>query len=131
MEIGAGIFAALVAGIFSAMGMGGGGIMIIYFSLFTSISQLTAQGINVIFFIPIAAIAVVVYHIKGMIVWKTAIPFALFGILSSCLGTYLASIIDGNILSKIFGGLLLVMGFKELFAKGDKDKKKREEKTLN
>lgn len=125
MEISAGIFAALIAGIFSAMGMGGGGIMIIYFSLFTSVSQLTAQGINVIFFIPIAAIAVIVYHIKGMIVWKTAIPFALFGILSSCLGTYLATIIDGNILSKIFGALLLVMGIKQLFTKGDKAEDKK------
>lgn len=120
MEMIAGAAAALIAGIFSAMGMGGGGIMIIYFSLFTGISQLNAQGINVIFFIPIALIAVIVYHFKGLIEWKIVLPFALFGIISSLLGSYIASVIDGNILSKIFGALLLVMGTRQLFSRSGK-----------
>lgn len=120
MEMIAGAAAALIAGIFSAMGMGGGGIMIIYFSLFTGISQLNAQGINVIFFIPIALIAVIVYHFKGLIEWKIVLPFALFGIISSLFGSYIASVIDGNILSKIFGALLLVMGTRQLFSRSSK-----------
>lgn len=117
MEVIVSAIAALSAGMLSSMGMGGGGIMIIYLSLFTSISQLKAQGINVIFFIPIASVAVIIYSLKKLIVWKIALPFALFGIISSYLGTYLATVIDGKILSKIFGLLLLAMGVKELFTK--------------
>lgn len=129
MEIVWSALAALIAGIFSSMGMGGGGILIIYFGLFTAVPQLTAQGINVLFFIPIAAFSVIVYHIKGLIDWRTALPFAALGVLSSFGGSYLATLIDGEILSKIFGILLLVMGIKQLFSKrGSKDKKKSDQK---
>ena len=129
MEIVWTALAALIAGIFSSMGMGGGGILIIYFGLFTAVPQLTAQGINVLFFIPIAAFSVIVYHIKGLIDWRTALPFAALGVLSSFGGSYLATLIDGEILSKIFGILLLVMGINQLFSKrGSKDKKKSDQK---
>lgn len=127
MEIVFGIIASLVAGTFSSMGMGGGGIMIIYFSLFTSIPQLTAQGINVIFFIPIALIAVIIYHRKKLIDWRIVLPFAGFGIISSLAGTFLAEIIGGDILSKIFGTLLLVMGARQLFARNKKSEKNSSE----
>ena len=118
--------AALVAGIFSAMGMGGVGIMIIYFSLFTSTSQILAQGINVLIFIPIALLSVIIYHIKGMIEWKIAIPFALFGTLSSYLGAYLATVTDDALLSKGFGILLLIMGIRQLFSSKDKKLPKKD-----
>ena len=61
-------WAALLAGLFSgvigAMGLGGGAVLIIYLALFTDTAQLKAQGINLLFFIPIAAAAVIVYSIK-------------------------------------------------------------------
>lgn len=123
MEIVYGALAAFFAGVFSSMGMGGGGILIIYFGLFTSVPQLTSQGINVLFFIPIAALSVIIYHIKGLIDWKTALPFAAFGIISSLTGSYLATIIDGNILSKLFGILFLIMGVRQLFSKSKCNKK--------
>lgn len=126
MEIVWTALAAFLAGIFSSMGMGGGGILIIYFSIFTTIPQITAQGINVLFFIPIAAFSVIVYHIKGLIEWKTALPFAALGVLSSFAGSYIATLIDGNILSKMFGILLLLMGVRQLFSK---NKSKSQTKT--
>lgn len=118
--------AAFFAGVFSSMGMGGGGIMIIYFGLFTSIPQVTAQGINVLFFIPIAALSVIIYHIKGLIDWKTALPFAALGIISSFAGSYLANIIDGKLLSKIFGVLILIMGVRQLFSRNDNKGNKKD-----
>lgn len=117
---------AFFAGVFSSMGMGGGGIMIIYFGLFTSIPQVTAQGINVLFFIPIAALSVIIYHIKGLIDWKIALPFAALGIISSFAGSYLASVIDGKLLSKIFGVLLLIMGVRQLFSRNDNKGNKKD-----
>ena len=108
------------------MGMGGGGIMIIYFGLFTSIPQVTAQGINVLFFIPIAALSVIIYHIKGLIDWKTALPFAALGIISSFAGSYLANVIDGKLLSKIFGVLILIMGVRQLFSRNDNKGNKKD-----
>lgn len=108
--------AGILAGIFSSMGMGGGGVLIIYFSLFTALPQLQAQGINVLFFIPVATVSVVIYNFKGMIDWKAALPFAIFGFISSYFGVQLASVIEESVLRKIFAALLIIMGVRELFS---------------
>ncbi len=50
-----------------------------------------------------------------MIDWKAAIPAAVLGVAGAWLGTYLSSLIDGYWLSKLFGGLLLIMGVMQLF----------------
>ena len=58
------LLAGLLSGIIGAMGLGGGAVLIIYLSLFTETEQLTAQGINLLFFIPTALLAVIIYAIK-------------------------------------------------------------------
>ena len=55
-----------------------------------------------------------------MIDWKAAIPAAVLGVAGAWLGTYLSSLIDGYWLSKLFGGLLLIMGVIQLFYKKEK-----------
>ena len=42
----------VISGIITAMGMGGGTILILLLTLFAGINQHNAQGINLIFFIP-------------------------------------------------------------------------------
>ena len=57
----AALLAGLFSGILGSMGLGGGAVLVIYLSLFTETKQLTAQGINLLFFIPIAAVSVIIY----------------------------------------------------------------------
>ena len=45
------LLAGLFSGILGSMGLGGGAVLVIYLSLFTNTKQLSAQGINLIFFI--------------------------------------------------------------------------------
>ena len=108
-------FAAAIAGTLSAiigsMGLGGGGILIIYFNLFTQIPQNLAQGINLIFFIPSAIVAIIIYAKKKLINFKLATTLALFGLIGAILGSYLACFVNSKVLSKLFALLLLVMGF--------------------
>lgn len=108
------IFAGIGSGLLGSMGMGGGGVLIIYLNLFTDINQKQAQGINLLFFIPIAILATLVYQRKKLIVWKIAIPFSIFGILGSYLGAYSASYFDSNLLRNLFGIFLIFIGLKEL-----------------
>lgn len=110
-----------LSGIIGAMGLGGGGVLIIYLTLFLGMEQGTAQGINLIFFIPSAVIALIAYSKKKMIHWKAAIPAAFLGVGGAWLGSWLSSVIDGYWLSKLFGGLLLVMGLSQLFYKKRKE----------
>lgn len=110
-----------VAGFFSgalgAMGLGGGGILIIYLNLFTQTSQTQAQGMNILFFIPVALVAVVIYWQKKLIVWNIALPCILVGLIGAWFGSGISSFVDGVILRKIFGGLLFIIGVTQLFAR--------------
>lgn len=108
-------FAAAVAGTLSAivgsMGLGGGGVLIIYFNLFTQTPQTLAQGINLLFFIPSAVVAILFYTRKKLIDFKLAGLLSSFGLIGAALGSYFACFVDSKILSKLFALLLLVMGF--------------------
>ena len=101
--------------------MGGGAVLIIYLTVFQNTEQLKAQGINLLFFIPIALLAVIIYAFKKQIKWKTTIPLAIGGIAGAILGFALTNFIGGNFTAKTFGGFLILLGIKELFKKTKKD----------
>lgn len=113
--------AGLFSGILGAMGLGGGGILIIYLTLFAGIEQVKAGGINLLFFIPSAIIAIIYYCRKKLIDWKSAIPAMCLGAGGGLLGAYFSTIIDGFIIGKIFGVLLLIMGISQILYKEKKD----------
>ena len=121
-------WAALLAGLFSgiigAMGLGGGAVLIIYLSLFTDTPQLNSQGINLLFFIPTAVAAVTVYAVKKQIKWKTVLKIALWGLLGAVIGIYSADLLGGELTSKLFGGLLVIIGGFEIFSKKGCSRKK-------
>ena len=109
--------AGLFSGILGSMGLGGGAVLIIYLSLFTETKQLTAQGINLLFFIPIATVAVIIYAYKKQIKWKITLKIALWGIIGTALGLMLADFLGGELTAKAFGLMLLILGIKDLFFK--------------
>lgn len=110
--------AALAAGLFSgligAMGLGGGAVLIIYLTVFTDTPQLKSQGINLLFFIPIAVCAVIIYAKQKKIDFKTVFPIALGGIAGAFLGILLAKVTGNNLLAKLFGAGLCFIGAKEV-----------------
>ena len=114
--------AGLLAGVLGAMGLGGGSILMLYLTLWAGLEQTAAQGINLAFFIPCAAVAVLLHAKQHQIcwnAWKTAVPFGLAG---AWLGTTAARMLEGGILRKIFAGFLLLYGLFELFHRGRKQK---------
>lgn len=114
----AALLAGLFSGILGSMGLGGGGVLIIYLSLFTNTKPLNAQGINLLFFLPIGMLSVIIYGLKKQINWKLTLKIAVFGIIGAVLGILLADYLGGSITQKIFGGLLVAMGITEIFKKG-------------
>lgn len=108
--------AGIVSGILGGMGMGGGGVLILVLTLLGNYNQELAQGINLIFFLPCAIVAVMIYSRRKLIRWRLAIPFALLGVAGSLFGSYIGTFISGEMLSKLFGGLLLLIGLKQLFS---------------
>ncbi|MEE0945915.1 MAG: sulfite exporter TauE/SafE family protein [Acutalibacteraceae bacterium] len=119
------LIAGFLSGIIGGMGLGGGAVLLIYLRVFGGAEQINAQGINLLFFIPIGLTAVIFYSFKKMLKWKTVIPFALFACLGAVGGYYLGQAVGGEYLGKFFGGILIILGFSEII-KGfhlKKDKK--------
>lgn len=111
------LLAGPFSGIIGSMGMGGGAVLIIYLAVFTETQQLTAQGTNLIFFIPIGILSVIIYSFKKKIKWKTTLPIALFGLIGSALGLLLTGLFDAKLISFAFGIFLIILGIKEVFKK--------------
>lgn len=106
--------AAFFTGIFASLGVGGGMILIIYLTVFAGFDQLAAQGINLIYFIPIAALSVAIHTKNKLIEWKKIVPAIIIGTAFAALGTYAAERIGSPALKKIFAIFILFIGVKEL-----------------
>ena len=113
---------AFLTGIFASMGLGGGMVLIVYLTVFAGFSQLVAQGINLVFFIPIAIISLVLQTKNKLVEWKKAVPAVLWGTAAVIISAWLANRIEQSLLSKAFGIFLILMGLKELFFKSEKHK---------
>ena len=105
-----------IGGIPAGMGMGGGTVLIPMLTLLKGIPQHTAQAINLISFIPMAAVALVL-HIKNKLVDFDGILYMIVpGAMFSATFSYISANINGEILSKIFGGFLVLLAFVQFFA---------------
>ena len=111
------------SGILASMGMGGGFVLVVYLAIFTNLVQKGAQGINLLFFIPITVLAVYM-HIKNKLIdIKTAVICSVVGIPAVVAGFYLAQSIDNSWLRKGFAVFIIIAGLKDLFSKSaDKNK---------
>lgn len=120
------IIAGFLSGVIGGMGLGGGAVLLIYLRVFEDAEQLNAQGINLLFFLPIGLTAVVFYSFKKLIKWKTVLPVALFGVGGAIGGFFLSKLIGGDYLGKIFAVILIILGISEiikgfLLKKAEKD----------
>ena len=109
--------AGLLSGFAGSLGVGGGGILIVFLTAFLDFSQREAQGINLMFFLPVAIVSTIIYIKQGLVKIKPLLPFVLLGLLGAGVGVFLAEIVNQNILSKIFGAGLIVLGIREFFTK--------------
>ncbi len=113
---------SLIIAILSGMGVGGGGLLVIYLTLFEETEQIVAQGVNLCFFIAVA-LASTIYNLKKKrIVWKITLILSASGVIFSLLGAWLAGVIDSSILRKIFGGMLVFGGGASLISSFGKKK---------
>ena len=111
------ILSSIAAGFLGAMGLGGGSLLLLYLTLVQGMEQLTAQGINLVFFIPCAALALL-FHTKNRLVnWSLAFKIVPWGLAGAFVGWWLAGWLQTDMLAKVLGFVLLTMGLKELFSK--------------
>lgn len=108
------IIAGFLSGLIGGLGLGGGAVLLMYLRIFESMEQIKAQGINLLFFIPIAVVALIIYIKKGIIEWRTVLTFSFCGVLGTALGIWLTGVIGNNVLGRIFSVILIIMGISQI-----------------
>lgn len=114
--------AGFFSGIISGMGLGGGVLLVPVLTLILGVEQKTAQGINLLYFIPTAVFALIVHYKNKLVNNKLLFLIAIPGIIGSVGGSFLAMKLHNDILSKCFAGFLFLLGLYELFKKTPKSK---------
>ncbi|MBE5817002.1 MAG: sulfite exporter TauE/SafE family protein [Clostridiales bacterium] len=118
------ILIGVLSGILSSMGVGGGSVSILLLSVFMGVGQHEAQLTNLIIFIIPAIYACIKYTRYGIFNKRTALIFALSGIPFAVAASYFASRLNNDVMRKIFGGFLVIVGVWEIICYF-KDKRKR------
>ncbi len=124
------IVAGVLSGIVAGMGMGGGTLLIPVLTIFFSMQQHEAQGLNLLAFLPTAVVALVIHWKNGLIDFKKGLPIIFTGVLASVGGSLLANNTENKLLQILFGVFLLIVGVLQLvlmiigLVKNKKKKKK-------
>ena len=108
------LITAFFVAILSGLGVGGGGLFVIYLALFTNLPQLQIQGINLAFFLFSSSASLSVHLTKRKIFWSAVFVMSLAGILGAILGSLLSIKIEETVLRKIFGAMLVISGILSL-----------------
>lgn len=102
------IIAGTLCAALAAMGVGGGGILVIYLTMFRGMEQRTAQGLNLLFFI-CSAIASLAFHLKKRrLDTVTVLSFSVSGCIGAYLGSVLSGAVSAELLKRVFGWFLIV-----------------------
>lgn len=109
--------AGAATGILSGFGVGGGTLLLIYMTAFAGVPQNTAQGINLLYFLPTAATALPAHIKNGYIDRAAALPAIVAGLAGTAAAAWIATALDVAVLHRVFGGFLLVIGLRELLGK--------------
>lgn len=104
-------------GVLSGFGVGGGTLLLIYLTAFAGVDQHQAQGINLLYFLPAALLALPAHVKNGYIRRNALLPAIGAGLACAGLGAWLATSLEVGLLRRLFGGFLLVVGVGELFGR--------------
>lgn len=108
------------------MGVGGGGLLVIYLTLCRNYDQILAQGTNLAFFLCSVAASIFIHVRKRRIKISQLIPMALFASAGALITSCLVNFINPKIPRIMLGVLLAVSGTVTLvksFVKSEKNKK--------
>lgn len=110
----------ILGGVLAGMGMGGGTLTLPLLVLVMGVSQLTAQFVNLLAFLPSGSAALVLHAKNGLLKLSDA-QYLLIPALFTCVGaSFFAMRIDDELLKKLFGGFLILLAVASLCAKSFK-----------
>ena len=102
------VLAGFCTGILSAWGVGGGTLLLLLMTLFLGVDQSAAMAINLLYFLPTAAMGLL-YHRKNGLLEKNVLRAAApWGTAAAAAGALLSTAVDVSLLRRPFGIYLLL-----------------------
>lgn len=109
------ILVGTLLGFLAGLGVGGGSLLMLWLTAVISMDYLTARCINLLFFIPCACISTLIRRKSGNLQLTQLLPSIISGCIAAAACSLFSYRMDLTLLKKIFGGLLIVTGLRELF----------------
>jgi uncharacterized protein len=103
-------FGVLTGAVSALFGVGGGIVMVPLMTIVLDLSQHTAEGTSLLVIVPTALAGVVAHRRRLRVSLRHVTLLAAGGILGSFAGASLALGIEGDVLGRMFGGLLTLVG---------------------
>lgn len=101
------VLAGFCTGILSAWGVGGGTLLLLLMTLFFGVAQADAMAINLLYFLPTAAMGLLYHRKNGLLdraVLRSAVPWGT----AAAAGALAATTVDTDLLRRPFGIYLLL-----------------------
>ena len=116
------IVIGLLLGFLAGLGIGGGTLLILWLTLIAGTPQEEARAINLLFFLTAAGSVCIFRLKKGTLNIKAILPAIICGCISAVLFSWIGKIIAIDLIKRLFGGLLILTGIRELFYRPRKAK---------
>ena len=108
------VAAGIALGFLAGLGIGGGSLLILWLTMVLGTDPQTARGINLLFFIPSALVACGLRIRKGSLKTKPLLPAIIAGGAAAAVFSWISTILNVEILKKLFGAVLIAAGLREL-----------------
>lgn len=109
------VLVGTVLGFLAGLGIGGGSLLILWLTFVAGFPQETARNINLLFFLPAAAVSRLLRRNKGNVAVGKILPGIISGCLAAGIAAFLAPGMDLEMMKKLFGGMLVLTGLREVF----------------
>ena len=101
---------SLIIAILSGLGIGSGGLFVIFLTAVYGVSVTQARGMNLLFFVFSASAALIFHSLRRRIDLLLALKLAIFSLIGTLIGTRIAAHIDPSLLRQLFGTFLIICG---------------------
>lgn len=108
------ILVGSILGFLTGLGTGGGSLLVLWMTLILHVSSPQAKVINLLFFLPSAIISTLFRWKRGGIPWRKVWLPALAGCAAALIFATVGQKTNTELLSKLFGVLLIFTGLREL-----------------
>lgn len=117
---------SLFIAILSGLGVGSGGLFVIWLTMVEGVDAVDARGMNLLFFVFSATAALLFHLIRKRIRISTVTALSIFGAVGTAMGSIIGEFVDPLMLRKIFGAMLFLSGSYSLL-KGTKKRSSSQE----